>query len=245
MTTSSPPTEKPWIECQAHGDFLGWLEDSAGTILVTTYNSGKLALLSCKQGVLRLKVVKFARPMGLAVDEHRLAIATKKSILLFDRQKIEPQADCDAIYAAADENVTDKLDVHDLAFANGKLYFANTKFNCLARPSETHRFMRSWQPEFITEIASGDCCHLNGVGVRNGRPAVVTAFCETDQRRGWREQDRFTGGILIDMSSKEVLARGLCMPHSPRWHGDRWWFCNSGLGTLCTLDRAGDRKSVV
>ncbi len=237
-TASSPPTEKPWIECQAHGEFLDWLDDAAGTILVSTYNSGKLALVSCKQGELRLQVYKFARPMGLAVDEHRLAIATKESILLFDRQEIQPRADCDALYSATSENVTGKLNVHDLVFAGEKLYFANTKYNCLARPSETHRFMRSWQPEFITEIASGDRCHLNGVGVRDGRPGVVTAFCESDQHRGWREQDRFTGGILIDMQSKEVIARGLCMPHSPRWHNNRWWFCNSGLGMLCALDAA-------
>ena len=136
------------------------------------------------------------------------------------------------------ENTTGKLNVHDIAFTGGPLVFANTKFNCLARPSETHHFARRWHPEFIREIAPGDRCHLNGVGVRNGRPRVVTAFCETNQQRGWREQDRFHGGILIDMRSQELLARGLCMPHSPRWHRGRWWLCNSGQGMLCRLDPA-------
>jgi uncharacterized protein (TIGR03032 family) len=28
------------------------------------------------------------------------------------------------------------------------------------------------------------------------------------------------------------------MPHSPRWHNQRWWLCNSGEGTLLTFDPA-------
>jgi uncharacterized protein (TIGR03032 family) len=27
------------------------------------------------------------------------------------------------------------------------------------------------------------------------------------------------------------------MPHSPRRHAGRWWFCNSGEGSLCIWDR--------
>jgi uncharacterized protein (TIGR03032 family) len=28
------------------------------------------------------------------------------------------------------------------------------------------------------------------------------------------------------------------MPHSPRWHAGQWWFCDSGRGTVGTLDLA-------
>ena len=154
----------------------------------------------------------------------------------FAQKAPDPFISPDAIFVASAENMTGKLNVHDIAFTGGPLVFANTKYNCIARPSETHRFARRWHPEFISEIAAGDRCHLNGVGIRNGRPRVVTAFCETNQQRGWRAQDRFTGGIIIDMRSQELLARGLCMPHSPRWHQGHWWFCNSGQGTLCRLD---------
>lgn len=238
MTIPSPLEEKPWVECQSHGDFLDWLEQSGGTVLATTYNSGKLALVSCVDGQLWLRIHKFARPMGMAIGESRLALAVQESILLFDLRLPDRPNDgmVDAVLTLHAEHVTGKLDAHDITITGDKLYFANTRYNCISRPSTTHRFARCWQPEFISEIAAGDRCHLNGVGSRDGRPEVVTAFCESDQRRGWREQDRFTGGILIDMRSKQIIARGLCMPHSPRWHHGKWWFCNSGLGTLCTLD---------
>lgn len=245
-------------------------------MVTTTYNSGKLALVSCLEGQLHLQVHKFARPMGLAVTRDRLALATQTSILWFDRllPKIAPETDRiaeeivprvpsagvpgiaelqetvprdahDATFVASAENITGKLNVHDIAFTKSRLVFANTKYNCIALPSETHRFARRWQPEFISEISAGDRCHLNGIGIRNGRPRVVTAFCETDQQKGWREQDRFTGGIVIDMRSQEIVARGLCMPHSPRWHHGRWWFCNSGQGTLCRLDLASGQTEEI
>ncbi|MEO2047441.1 MAG: TIGR03032 family protein [Pirellulales bacterium] len=251
LANSSPapaqPQKKPWIECRARGNFLAWMERSGGTVVTTTYNSGKLALISCVEGQLHLQVHKFARPMGLALEHDRLALATQTSIVWFDRVVTETvgQNAHDATFVMSDENVTGKLNVHDIAFAGNQLVFANTKYNCIARPSTTHHFARGWQPLFISDLSAGDRCHLNGVGVRNGRPRVVTAFCQTNAQKGWREEDRFTGGIMIDMQSQEVIARGLCMPHSPRWYRGHWWLCNSGQGTLCRLDPASGKAEEI
>ncbi len=52
---------------------------------------------------------------------------------------------------------------------------------------------------------------------------------------GWRA-NKARGGILMDMDSGEVITRGLSMPHSPRWYGGRLWICESGSGTLGTVD---------
>ena len=73
---------------------------------------------------------------------------------------------------------------------------------------------------------------------RDGNPRYVTALGETDTPGGWRE-NKIDGGILIDVESNETISRGLSMPHSPRWHQNRWWFCNSGHGSLCTWDAQG------
>jgi uncharacterized protein (TIGR03032 family) len=140
---------------------------------------------------------------------------------------------------------TGRLDAHDLAFDRRGLLFANTKFNCVARPSERVNFARLWQPPFIAGIARGDRCHLNGVGVRNGRLAMATAFCEADAPSAWRGENRFASGVLIDVPRNEVVARGLCMPHSPRWHDKHWWFCNSGEGALCLHVRDHTRTEPV
>jgi len=77
--------------------------------------------------------------------------------------------------------------------------------------------------------------------MQDGQPALVTAFCETDHPGGWRERNQLTTGVLVDVQDNRIVARGLCMPHSPRFHRGQWWFCNSGHGTLCTFDATENR----
>ena len=41
---------------------------------------------------------------------------------------------------------------------------------------------------------------------------------------------------VVDVSTNEVIVRGLSMPHSPRVHDDRLWLLNSGTGFLGYVD---------
>src|SRR5262249_31958683 len=50
---------------------------------------------------------------------------------------------------------------------------------------------------------------------------------------------------LIDVPCGEVLARGLSMPHSPRWHDGRLWLLESGTGGLALMDLASGRWQTV
>src|SRR4029079_12014340 len=45
----------------------------------------------------------------------------------------------------------------------------------------------------------------------------------------------------IDVPSGEFVTRGLCMPHSPRWHDGRLWLLESGTGQLLLVDPATGR----
>jgi uncharacterized protein (TIGR03032 family) len=74
------------------------------------------------------------------------------------------------------------------------------------------------------------------MGLLGGRPALATAFCAAGRPGAWREGDRFTSGVVLDVRKNRIVAAGLCMPHSPRWHAGRWWLCDSGRGALCLLD---------
>ena len=219
------------IEVRARGDFVDWLAASGGTLAVTTYNSGKLAFFSAAGVELAASFWSFPRPMGVAGQGDRLALASREHIWVF--QVNDGRLGVDAAYA------TGRLDGHDLAFDRRGLLFANTRFNCVARPSERVHFLRSWQPPFVTAAQRTDCCHLNGIGIRDGRLAVATAFCESDSPKAWRQGDRFESGVAIDVRENRVAVRGLCMPHSPRWHDGRWWFCDSGRGALGTLNLEG------
>jgi uncharacterized protein (TIGR03032 family) len=78
----------------------------------------------------------------------------------------------------------------------------------------------------------------------DGKPKYVTALGETDEMAGWRP-NKAQGGILMDVDSGEVLCRGLSMPHSPRWYGGRLWVCESGSGTLGTVDLDTGRYGAV
>jgi uncharacterized protein (TIGR03032 family) len=78
----------------------------------------------------------------------------------------------------------------------------------------------------------------------DGRPRWLSALGETNKPQGWRE-NKTDGGILIDLSSNTIVARGLSMPHSPRWYQNRLWLLESGRGALIQLDPATGEKSTV
>jgi uncharacterized protein (TIGR03032 family) len=79
----------------------------------------------------------------------------------------------------------------------------------------------------------------------DGRPRFVSALGTTDVVDGWRA-DKPRGGCIIDIESGEFVARGLSMPHSPRWRQEQLWVLESGTGWLLRVDRhSGKAEAVV
>ena len=184
---ATPAVAAP-IELRPRGDFVEWLTASGGTLAVTTYNSGKLAMLSAPGGELRASCWSFARPMGLAVNGTKVALATRNHF--WELETVSPTqqaAGGSRLLVPRVVRWTGRLDAHDAAFDRRGALFANTGFNCVSRPSERVQFKRVWQPAFMressttTKATKGDCCHLNGIGVRAGRLAMATAFCERSE----------------------------------------------------------------
>ena len=133
-------------------------------------------------------------------------------------------------------HVTGDIDIHDIAVApSGRLIFVNTLYSCLATVSATHSFVPLWRPPFVSKLAAEDRCHLNGLAMRDGKPAWVTTISDTDIADGWREH-RVSGGCIIDVETNDVVMRGLSMPHSPRWYRNRLWLHNSGTGEFGYAD---------
>jgi uncharacterized protein (TIGR03032 family) len=116
-----------------------------------------------------------------------------------------------------------------------ELWVVNTRFSCLCTLDRSASFTPRWRPSFVSALEPSDRCHLNGLGMIDGRPRYVTALGETDEPGGWRP-NKARGGVLIDVDSGEVITRGLSMPHSPRWYAGRLWVCESGAGTFGFID---------
>lgn len=133
---------------------------------------------------------------------------------------------------------TGHVDVHDMAVdADGRIVFVNTMFGCLATLSERANFKPLWRPPFLSALVPEDRCHLNGLAMREGRPAYVTVVSRSDVADGWRDK-RKDGGCVLDVASGEAVCTGLSMPHAPRWYRNRLWVLNSGTGEFGHVDLA-------
>lgn len=183
--------------------------------------------------------------MGLALDRGRLALGTAWQIWEFHdvpaaAAKLDPPGSHDACFLPRSCHVTGNVQGHEMAWAGDELWFVNTRFSCLCTLDRTHSFVPRWRPSFVTGLSPEDRCHLNGLGMRDGKPRYVTALGQSDSPNGWRE-NKARGGVLIDVQSNEIVVSGLSMPHSPRWHKGRLWVCESGTGTLGVVDEATGR----
>jgi uncharacterized protein (TIGR03032 family) len=216
------------------------LDQLGSSLLISTYQTNRLVCARHIGGGLNTHFRGYDKPMGIAVAPGRVAVGTRTEIWDFRDMpeaagKLDPPGRHDACYLPRKRHVTGDIAVHDLAFAGSELWLVATTFSCLATLDPDHSFVPRWAPPFISSLAPEDRCHLNGLAVRDGLPAQVTALGLTDESGGWRA-DKAAGGVLIDIASGEVAVAGLSMPHSPRWHQGRLWLLESGKGTLAMAD---------
>jgi len=223
----------PSLEITTSRQMTAWMAEQNLSIALTTYQVGKLFMLGVKpSGNLSVFERSFNRCMGLCPTGNGFYMSSLHQVWRFENvfRQGEQQDGHDRLYVPQSGNTTGDLDIHDMAVdANGRLVFVNTLFGCLATLSETCSFKPLWRPAFISKLAAEDRCHLNGLAMKDGRPAYVTAVSQSDVVDGWRDQ-RANGGVVIDVNTNEIVTSGLSMPHSPRWHKNKLWLCNSGTG---------------
>ena len=210
------------------------------SLLVSTYQSGKLICARERDGQLNTHFRDFDKPMGIAVAGGRFALGTREEVWdLRDMPavapKIEPAGTHDACYLPRNRHTTGDIAIHEMAFAEGELWVVASAFSCLATLDSEHSFVPRWKPSFITEITIGDRCHLNGLAVVADRVRYVSALGTSNQAQGWRP-GKATGGVVMEVPSSEVVVSGLSMPHSPRWHNGRLWVLQSGRGEMSVVD---------
>ncbi len=221
------------------------------SLAVTLCSSGKLVFFSPSyQGKLIQLPRNFERPMGMAVWDNRLAIATKGNVVIHNNDAElaslypnQPKT-YDSLFLPRVTMHCGGLDLHELEWTSRGLLAINTKFSCLSLINANHGFSIEWKPHFVTELLPEDRCHLNGLACLEGVPKYVTALGMTDTPRGWKDE-MLSGGVLIDIETNEIILKDLPVPHSPRVYNDGIFMLLSGTGELVKVDPDSKSYEVV
>ena len=250
--TEAPPLEPEAgvreVKYKHSTDLPALLSHLGVSLLVSTYQAGKLAVIHAAEGRLALKFLNFDQPMGMAVSPQRIAVGSRRQVWFLTgapdiAPRLAPSGTHDACFLARSCHVTGEIHGHDMDWVGDELWVVNTLFSCLCTLGGDHSFVPRWKPPFITALAAEDRCHLNGLAIVDGRPKYVTALGQTDTPGGWRP-GKAEGGCLLDVVSGATVARGFCMPHSPRAHGGRLWLLDSGRGRLAVVEPGGRSEAV-
>jgi uncharacterized protein (TIGR03032 family) len=252
MPTEAPAPPLRSVHTASFAQILTQLHIS---LAVTTYQAGKLVLLRAEPGpngpVVNTHFRTFRKPMGFAWEPGRFGLGTNAEVWEFhDIPAVARKLDSgdsparhDACFLPRSAHVTGDVQIHEMVWVPqdkqksrfSELVFVNTRFSCLATRSDIYSFVPKWKPPFISALGPEDRCHLNGVSLRDRKLRYVTALGETDTLGGWRDNKR-AGGILMDIPSEQIIARGLSMPHSPRWNAGKLWVLESGNGGVGVVD---------
>ncbi|MFC1680411.1 TIGR03032 family protein [Pseudomonadota bacterium] len=227
----------------------GLLNQLGIAVVVTTYQAGQVIIIREIEGRVNTHYTAMERPMGLAHFEDRMAIGGAYYLVEYYNMpdvatRIASNPKHDACYVPRRIHYTGDIDVHELAYGEGELWAINTKMSCLCIINNEHSFVPRWRPPFISAFDLSDRCHLNGLALKEGKPAYVTALGKSDTAAGWR-LNKTHGGILIDVESDEIIAEGLSMPHSPRWYMHNLWYLESGEGGVALMNTSTGESNIV
>jgi uncharacterized protein (TIGR03032 family) len=187
--------------------------------------------------------------MGVAVAPERVAVGSQSQVWLLEGRhelaaNLEPPGRFDACFVARLSHVKGEIRSHELACVGRELWFDNTLFSFLCTLDPAHSFLPRWKPPFISRLTTEHRCHLNAMAEAESRVLYATALAEADTAKGCQEH-KAVDGCLIDVPRGVVVARGFCMPHSPRIQDGRVWLLDSDQGRLSTVDPDSGRSETV
>lgn len=230
--------------------FAAWLTKHRTSLAFSSYQSSRLFLVgTMPDGTVSVHQEPFSRAMGLWWEPDRLYLASLAQIwrlenMLAPGELAEDRFDVQLM--PRETRITNNLDIHEIAVdGKGRLIFVATDFSALGTIDPVHSFRPIWKPPFISQIARGDRCHMNGVGMADGRPKYVTCVSQTDVDDGWHGRP-LPNGVVVDVETDRIVTDKLRMPHSPRLAGDRLYALDSGRGFVVEVDKAsGELTDIV
>jgi uncharacterized protein (TIGR03032 family) len=238
------------IDYEYSNNLASFLDHLKISLFFSTYQAGKLGVVTVKDNALQISFHNFERAMGMAINPTQMAVGGKDWVYFLRNDtkiasQIEPPGSYDACFLTRGGQYTGDISIHDLAWGNQELWLVNTRFSCLCTLTKNYNFLPQWRPTFVNAIAPEDRCHLNGLAMVEGMPKYVTVLGQTNTPGGWRK-DKANSGCILEVPSSRVVTEGLSMPHSPRWYQNCLWVLNSGHGELVTVNPiSGQREKII
>ena len=130
----TPKPAAPSLRAVHTPNFPALLRGLGGSLLVTTYQAGKLVMVRDEGDHLNTHFRTFQSPMGLALHGERLAIGTTVQVWEYVdvpavAAKLEPPGRHDACFLPRDCHVTGNIQIHEMAWGAGnELWVVNTRF---------------------------------------------------------------------------------------------------------------------
>ena len=241
-TGDAPASTPAETKIGASKGLAAWLARNKTSLAVSSYQSNRLILIgTMPDGTVSVHQQALSRVMGMSWDRNGLWVASR--VQIWRLENILPEGGLfedsfDLRLMPRTTHITGDIDVHELAAdREGRPVFVNTSYSCLATIDPVHSFRPIWKPSFISELVREDRCHMNGLGMLNGRPKYVTAVSQTDVANGWHGRP-LPKGVIIDVETDEVMTDQLSMPHSPRVAPDgKLYAVDSGRGFLVEVDK--------
>ncbi|CAN5761170.1 hypothetical protein BH10CHL1_BH10CHL1_16390 [soil metagenome] len=218
---NNPSSDNSLFEIAVSRHFTTWLAEQKVS-LAFTHPPLKFMLVGLKSdGQLSVFERTFLRCLGLAADGvDTIYVSSRYQIWRLDNAlpaNQQTEGEYDKQYIPHKVYTTGTLGTHDVAVdGQGRVIFINTRFGCLATVSDQYSFIPLWRPPHLAHLADpapGDRCHLNGLAMKNGRPAYVTSVSQTAIFDSWRDK-RKGGGVIIDVATNEVVTGGLSIGYS-------------------------------
>jgi hypothetical protein len=106
------------------------------SLLVSTYQAGKVVGVGVADGVLALSYHNFERAMGLAVRKEVIAVGARAQIWFLHvapdlAPRVEPAGRHDACYVTRSSRFTGEIQGHEMAWSGEDLWIVNTAFSCV------------------------------------------------------------------------------------------------------------------
>jgi hypothetical protein len=197
------------------------LRDLIGSraLIVSSHSESKV--LSLQNGNWTDTYIEDAR--GLAVNDQLVAVASKDSIIIYNKISGLRNAALSVLSQSS----------HEIEFGiNNDVIVCESPLSSLINYS-LGSSSNVWNIPGVDLDTTDSRSWINGVCTVNGIPQYVTVLGISNVANGWRDEALASRGALINVQTNEIVLHNLLFPHTPTIDGNDIWFLNSGLNQVC------------